>query len=171
MTRVAEFRWKQKSHLLASTLIVLVAMGGGPGSGRAQSSVPRDQIHLSVAMGGHFHIGIGYTHWIEEHHAVEFTAFPFVYPFNDFHFALRTGYSWVPSDEVWRAKLGGNFTVLIRPNRTGENRFTPFLALTPGVQYDPDSERSFRTDLWVSYYLREKIFAPTALEFLYLWPK
>ena len=50
-------------------------------------------------------------------------------------------------------------------------RFTPILALTPGIQYDPDSDRSLRADLWVSYYLREKVFAPTGVEFLYGWSK
>jgi hypothetical protein len=171
MTLNVEYGGKRSALIPALALIALLAVASGPIPGAAQSSVPRDQIHLSLALGGHIHLGIGYTHWIEEHHALEVTAFPVLFPFSDFHFALRGGYSWIPSDEVWRAKLGGNFTVLIRPKREGVNQFTPFLALTPGVQYDPDSDRSFRTDLWVSYYLREKIFAPTALEFIYLWPR
>ena len=171
MTLKAEHRRRQTHALLAIFLLVLLGLAWTPSAGTAQTSVPRDQFHVSLAMGGHFHIGIGYTHWIEQHHAVEFTAFPLIYPFSDFHFALRTGYSWVPSDEVWRAKLGGNLTVLIRPRRSGQHRFTPFLALTPGIQYEPDADRTFRSDLWVSYYLREKVFAPTALEIIYLWPK
>jgi len=124
-----------------------------------------------VTLGGYFLIGIGYTRQIEEHHALEFTVFPFAYPVEGFPFGLRAGYSWVPSDEVWRAKLGGNVTVLIRPGRTGTERFTPFLALTPGIQYDPNHDRSFRADLWMSYYLKEKVFAPTAMEFFYYWPR
>ncbi len=43
--------------------------------------------------------------------------------------------------------------VLIRPGQTGGDRFTPILGVTPGIRYDPDSDRSFRADLWMSYYL------------------
>ena len=136
-----------------------------------QSGIPTDQIHLSVTLGGYFLVGVGYTHWVERHHALEATVFPFAYPGEGFPFGLRAGYAWVPSDEVWRAKLGGHMMVLIRPGQTGGDRLTPILALTPGIQYDPDSERSFRADVWMSYYLKERVFAPTGVEFLYRWPK
>jgi len=53
----------------------------------------------------------------------------------------------------------------------GRNRFTPILSFTPGIQYDPEHDRSFRTDMWISYYLRDKVLAPTALEFFFSWPK
>ena len=138
---------------------------------QGQSGVPTDQFHLSITLGGHFLVGVGYTHWIENHHALEFTAFPFAHPKEGFPFGLRAGYAWVPSDEVWRAKLGANVMVLIRPNPNGGNRFTLTLGITPGIQYFPDHERSFRADFWMSYYLREGIFIPNGLEFLYLWPK
>lgn len=153
------------------SLLLFLLMLPAPRPAHGQSGVPRDQIHLSITLGGYFLVGVGYTHWMEKHHALEFTVFPFAYPGAGFPFGLRGGYAWVPSDEIWRAKLGGNMTVLIRPGQTGGDRFTPILALTPGIQYDPDSDRSFRADLWMSYYLREKVFAPTGVEFLYGWPK
>ena len=108
---------------------------------------------------------------MERHHALEFTLFPFAHPKEGFPFGFRAGYAWVPSDEVWRAKLGANMTILIRPGRSGGDRFTPTLGLTPGIRYDSDHERSFRADLWLSYYLKEKVFVPTGLEFFYAWPK
>ena len=136
-----------------------------------QSALPTDQYHVSVTLGGHFLIGIGYTHWIEEHHALEVTAFPFAHPKEGFPVGLRAGYAWVPSDEVWRAKLGANMTVMFNPRGEKGSRITPTLGLTPGLQYDPDQDRSFRADLWLSYYLREKVFVPTGIEFWYGWPK
>jgi hypothetical protein len=151
-------------------LLLLTGLAAFPEPGRAQSSVPTDQIHVSVTVGRHFLVGVGYTHWIEEHHAVEFTAFPFAHPKEGFPFGLRAGYGWVPSDEVWRAKLGGNVTLLIHPGEEGGSRFIPTLGLTPGIQYDPDPDRSFRADLWISYYLKQGILVPTGLEFFYAWP-
>ncbi len=135
----------------------------------AQATLPDDRIHVSVTLGGYFLIGVGYTRWIEQHHAVEFTVFPFAHPGEGFPFALRVGYAWVPSDEIWRAKLGANATVLIRPASSGRDRFTPLLTFTPGIQYDPSGHQSFRADLWMSYYLTEREFAPTAVEFLSAW--
>jgi hypothetical protein len=136
-----------------------------------QNGIPSDRFHISVTLGGYFLIGVGYSHWIEKHHALEFTAFPFAFPWEGFPFGVRAGYAWVPSNEVWRAKLGGNITVLVRPGLTGPDRFTPILGVTPGIQYDPESDKSFRGDLWMSYYLKEKVFAPTGVEFFYSWPK
>ncbi|MCJ7627337.1 MAG: hypothetical protein MUO50_03005 [Longimicrobiales bacterium] len=162
-------RWTRL--VLGLGLLSLITLVFPPRPLQGQSGVPTDKIHLSVALGGYFLVGLGYTHFVEDHSALEFTVFPFAYPREGFPFGLRAGYAWVPSDEVWRAKLGLNMTVLIRPGQTGGDRFTPILALTPGIQYDPDSDRSFRTDLWMSYYLKEKVFAPTAVEFLYAWPK
>jgi hypothetical protein len=133
--------------------------------------MPADRFHVSITLGGYFLVGVGYSHNFEQHHALELTVFPFAYPGEGFPFGLRAGYAWVPSDEVWRAKLGGSLTVLIRPGQTGTDRFTPLLGVTPGIQYDPDSDRSFRADLWMSYYLKEKTFAPTGLEFFHCWPK
>jgi hypothetical protein len=138
---------------------------------QAQSGIPSDRFHLSITLGGYFFVGVGYTHWIERHHALEFTAFPLVFPGKGFPFGLRAGYAWIPSDEVWRAKLGGNIMVLVRPGQAGSDRFTPILNLTPGIQYHPESDRSFRADVWMSYYLKEKVFAPTGLEFFYAWPR
>jgi hypothetical protein len=154
---------------LALLLFFLALPAGQPA--HAQSDVPSDRIHLSITLGGYFLVGVGYSRYIEQHHALEFTVFPFAYPSEGFPFGLRAGYAWVPSDEVWRAKLGGNMTVLIRPGQAGKDRLTPLLGLTPGIQYDPESDRSFRADLWMSYYLKEKVFAPTGLEFFYSWPK
>ena len=162
---------RRTAKILISTVLCLFLLGAGPRAGSGQTSVPSDRVHVSITLGGYFLVGVGYSRWIEEHHALEFTVFPFAYPWEGFPFGLRAGYGWVPSDEVWRAKLGGNITVLVRPGRKGRERFTPILALTPGIQYDPDEDRSFRTDLWMSYYVREKVFAPTALEFFYCWPK
>jgi hypothetical protein len=142
-----------------------------PGEAEGQSPVPGNRVHLSVTLGGYFLVGLGYTHWLEQHHAMEFTVFPLAWPWEGFPFGVRAGYAWIPSDEIWRAKLGGNLTLIVRPGQTGANRFTPMLAFTPGLQYDPHHDKSFRADLWVSYYLREHVLAPTAVEFLYSWPK
>ena len=101
----------------------------------------------------------------------DFTLFPFAYPGEGFPFGVRGGYAWVPSDEVWRAKLGGNLTMLIRPGETGGDRFVPILALTPGIQYHPTKDRTFRADLWMSYYLNQRVFAPTAVELLHGWKR
>jgi hypothetical protein len=152
-------------------LLLLLTLLPAPRPLHGQSGVPTDQIHISITLGGYFLFGVGYTHWMETHHALEFTVFPFAYPGEGFPFGLRAGYAWVPSDEVWRAKLGGNMMVLVRPGQTGGDRFTPILNFTPGIQYDTDHDRSFRGDLWMSYYLKERVFAPTGIEFLYAWPK
>ncbi|MFC1662340.1 hypothetical protein ACFL3S_12960 [Gemmatimonadota bacterium] len=148
--------------------LILAAASAPP---RATAQIPRDQLHVSLTLGGYVLFGLGYTHWMEEHHALEFTAFPFGYPGEQFPFAARAGYIWVPSDEVWRAKLGGNFTLLFHPRRGQESLVTPLLTFTPGIQYNPESEKSLRMDVWMSYYLTEKVFAPTSLEFLYGWSK
>ena len=134
-----------------------------------QTAIPPDQFHLSVTLGGHFLVGLGYTNWVEEHHALEFTLFPFAHPKEGFPFGIRAGYAWVPSDEIWRAKLGANVTLLFRAREGPGDRFTPTVGLTPGIVYSPDSGKSFRGDFWMSYYLRERAFVPTGLEFLYNW--
>lgn len=154
---------------LPPLLLGLLLAAGEPLA--SQSTIPSDRVHVSVTLGGHFLLGVGYTRNIERHHALEFTVFPFSYPGEGFPFGVRAGYAWVPSDEVWRAKMGGNFTVLIGPGQRGADRFRPMLAITPGIQYDPHHDRSFRADLWMCYHLREKVFAPMAVEFLYAWPK
>ncbi|MGW8267850.1 MAG: hypothetical protein ACWGSQ_15900 [Longimicrobiales bacterium] len=146
-------------------LVVLLAFGATS----ARGQVPNDRAHLSVSLGGYVMVGIGITHWIEEHHALEATLYPFAFPGEGFPFAVKAGYAWIPSDEVWRAKLGGNFTLLVRKPAGGPRRLTPLVAFTPGLQYDPSDQRSFRADFWMSYYLTEKVFAPTALELLYNW--
>ncbi len=160
--------------LLSGLVLSLVLLFGffptTPGL-NAQSAVPTDQFHISVTLGGHFLVGLGYTMWVEEHHAVEFTLFPFAHPKEGFPFGLRAGYAWIPSDEVWRAKLGANVTLLLRTDGSGGHLLTPTLGLTPGILYIPDSKRSFRGDFWMSYYLREKAFVPTGLEFFYNWTK
>jgi len=155
--------------VLCLNLLIGSSLGAPPISG--QSAVPSDQFHISVTLGGHFLVGVGYTSWIEEHHALEFTLFPFAHPKEGFPFGLRAGYAWIPSDEVWRAKLGANVTLLFRTNDSGGDRFTPTLGLTPGILYLPSSGRSIRGDFWMSYYLREKAFVPTGVEFLYNWKK
>lgn len=152
-------------------LIFLVGFASFPPPLQGQSAVPSDQFHVSVTLGGHFLVGLGYTSWIEEHHALEFTLFPFAHPREGFPFGIRAGYAWIPSDEAWRAKLGANVTLLFRPGGSGGDRFTPTLGLAPGILYFPDSKRSFRGDFWISYYLREKAFVPTGLEFFYHWTK
>lgn len=158
------------SRALASNAILVLALTAlGIQPVGAQANLPDNRIHVSVTLGGYFLLGVGYTHWIEQHHALEFTVFPFAHPGEGFPFALRAGYAWVPSGEIWRAKLGGNATVLISPASSGRDRFTPLLTFTPGIQYDPTGHQSFRADLWMSYYLTEKAFAPTAIEFLSAW--
>lgn len=163
-------RPKQRSGLVLC-LILLVGSGPFPGPLQGQSAIPSDQFHISVTLGGHFLVGFGYTNWVEKHHALEFTLFPFAHPKEGFPFGVRAGYAWIPSDEVWRAKLGANVTLLFRPGGSGGDRFTPTLGLTPGILYLPDSERSFRGDFWMSYYLREKAFVPTGLELFYNWTR
>jgi hypothetical protein len=162
---------RRRDLVLGLALSVVAALAVHPRPAEGQSAVPRDQFHISVTLGGHFLVGVGYTRWIEEHHSLEFTVFPFAHPKEGFPFGLRAGYAWVPSDEVWRAKLGGGVTLLIRPGSASGNRFTPTLDLTPGLRYDADKERSFRADAWLSYYIREKVFAPTGIEFFYCWPR
>lgn len=150
---------------IPAALVLFLALFPRPILGQ----VPNDRIHLSLNMGGYVMVGIGITHWIEEHHALEATLFPFAFPGEGFPFAVKVGYAWTPSDEIWRAKLGGNATVLVRKPTEDRGRFTPILAFTPGIQYDPSDQRSFRADFWMSYFLTEKTFAPTSLEFLYSW--
>ena len=162
-------RGARPSLVLALLLTCLALPTPRPVMG--QTEVPTDQFHVSLTLGGHYLVGIGYTHFIEEHHALEFTLFPFAHPKEGFPFGFRAGYAWAPSDEVWRAKLGVNATVLVGSGESGGNRITPTLGITPGIQYDPDHERSFRADLWMSYYLRERVFVPTGIEFFYAWPK
>jgi hypothetical protein len=145
--------------LLAGTFIL------SPQSVLAQT--PRDQVHVSVHLGGYVKFGVGFTHWLEEHHALEFTAFPLAYPWEGLHMDLKAGYNWIPSDEVWRAKLGGNFTLMVHKPEGDGGWFTPLLSFTPGLHYNPENERCFRVDLWMSYYLEERVFAPTGLELLY----
>lgn len=132
-----------------------------------QAQVPRDQVHISFSLGGYVKVGVGFTHWLEDHHALEFTAYPLAYPWDGLHLDLKAGYNWVPSDEIWRAKLGGNFTLLIHKPHGPGSWFTPLLSFTPGLYYSPEDERCVRFDLWMSYYLKEKVFAPTGLELLY----
>lgn len=135
-----------------------------------QAQVPSNRIHISLGLGGYVMVGVGFTHWIEQHHALEATVFPIGFPGEGFlPFAVKAGYAWTPSDEVWRAKLGGDVLVLFHERHGDESRFTPLLAFTPGLQYDPTDERSFRIDFWMSYYLTEKVFAPTGLEILHSW--
>jgi hypothetical protein len=152
---------------------LVILIGGGlratPVTG--QSAIPSDQFHLTVTLGGHFLVGLGYTNWVEQHHALEFTLFPFAHPKEGFPFGVRAGYAWVPSDEIWRAKLGANMTLLFRTGGGPGDRFTPTVGLTPGILYIPDSGKSFRGDFWMSYYIRERAFVPTGLEFLYNWTK
>ncbi len=125
---------------------------------------------MSVTLGGYILVGVGYTRWVEDHHALEFTVFPLAKPGEGvLPFALRAGYAWIPSNEVWRAKLGANFTAVIRPEGAAPDRFEPILALTPGIQYNPQSDQSLRGDLWMSYYPRRRAFAPTAVEILLGW--
>jgi len=146
-------------------LAALLAVGATP----ARGQIPNDRVHVSLSLGGYVMVGIGITHWIEEHHALEATLYPFAFPGEGFPFAVKAGYAWTPSDEVWRAKLGGNFTLLVRNSNGSSSRLVPLVAFTPGLQYDPTDQRSFRADFWMSYYFTEKVFAPTALEFLYAW--
>ena len=160
----------RKPHLALGLSLLLLLVFATPRPIKGQSGIPSDQIHISVTLGGHFLVGVGYTHWVERHHAMEFTLFPFAHPKEGFPFGIRAGYAWVPSNEIWRAKLGANMTLLIRTGKSGGDRFTPTLGLAPGLRYDPDHERRFRADFWMSYYLREKVFGPTGLEFFYAWP-
>jgi len=158
---------RSRSLLAGFTIcaILLLATGTEP----ARSQVPGDRIHLSLSLGGYVMLGIGLTHWVEEHHAVEATLYPLGFPWEGFPSALKLGYAWTPSDEVWRAKLGGNVTILRHRHPGHSGGFTPVLAFTPGIQYDPTDQRSVRLDLWMSYYLLEGVFAPTALEVIHAW--
>jgi len=153
--------------------LFLLALHPWNGAGHAelhgQTRVPPDQIHVSLTLGGYILLGVGYTRWIEEHHALEFTLFPLARPSEGFPFGLRAGHAWVPSNERWRAKLGSNVTILIRPVESSQRRFTPILAFTPGIHYDPTDSQTLRADLWMSYFLRQRVFAPTGVEFLSLW--
>ena len=145
--------------------VVLVLLSCFAVSGKSIGAV------LAKSLGGYVMVGLGYTHWIKDHHAVEVTVYPFAYPGEGFPVGVKAGYAWIPSIEVWRAKLGGNVTVLVHKPDGDRGRFTPLVAFTPGLQYDPTASRSVRMDLWMSYFLTEKVFAPTNLEVLYAWKK
>jgi hypothetical protein len=146
-------------------LILAQTVGVAPALGQ----IPEDRIHLSLSLGGYVMLGIGITHWMEEHHSLEATLFPLGFPWEGFPAAVKVGYAWTPSDEVWRAKLGGNVTMLRHSHPGSRGGFTPLLAFTPGLQYDATDSRSLRADLWMSYFLSEGVFAPTALELIHAW--
>ena len=150
-------------------LLVLPVSWAGGSPLHAQESAPPNQIHVSVTLGGYILLGVGYTHWIEEHHALEFTLFPFAHPSEGFPFGLRAGHAWIPSNERWRAKLGSNVTALIRPVESSYRRFTPILAFTPGLHYEASESHTLRADVWMSYFLTEKVFAPSGVELLSGW--
>jgi hypothetical protein len=159
--------------LAAGVCLLLVLSMSWPGESplHAQDHVPPNQIHVSVTLGGYILLGVGYTHWIEEHHALEFTLFPLAHPGEGFPFGLRVGHAWIPSDERWRAKLGSNVTVLIRPVESSYRRFTPILAFTPGLHYDLTDTRTLRADVWMSYFPTERVLAPTGVEVLTGWSR
>jgi len=146
--------------------LLMALMGAVPGKS-LEAQTPRDQIHFAVSLGGYVKVGMGVTHWLEEHHAVEFTAFPLAFPWRGLHMDLKAGYNWIPSDEVWRAKLGASATLLIHQPEGDAGWFTPLLSFTPGLNYSPENERCIRVDLPMSYYLTEGVFAPTGVDFLY----
>ena len=50
----------------------------------AQAQIPEDRIHVSLSLGGYVMVGIGITHWIEEHHSLEATLFPLGFPWEGF---------------------------------------------------------------------------------------
>jgi len=137
--------------------------------GAAHGQIPKDQFHISLSLGGYVMFGVGYTHWVEKHHALETTVYPFAYPWDGIPCAVKLGYAWIPSNEAVRAKLGGNFTLLLHDHEGTGSRFTPVLAFTPGIQYDPTNAESVRWDFWMSYYPTQGVFAPTALETLFSW--
>lgn len=137
-----------------------------PGSS-LKAQTPRDQIHIAFSLGGYVKVGVGVTHWLEEHHSVEFTAFPLAYPWEGLHMDLRAGYNWIPSDAVWRAKLGASATLLIHQPVGDEGWLTPLLSFTPGLNYVPADERCLRIDLPMSYFITERVFAPTGIDILY----
>jgi hypothetical protein len=159
----------RRSRSLSAGLTLCTVLLLVTGTDPARSQVPSDRIHLSLSLGGYVMLGIGFTHWVEEHHAIEATLYPLGFPWDGFPSAAKLGYAWTPSDEVWRAKLGGNVTVLRHRHPGHSGGFTPVLAFTPGLQYDPTDQRSVRLDLWMSYYLLERVFAPTALEVIHAW--
>ncbi len=132
-----------------------------------EAQIPRDQVHLGVSLGGFVRVGVGFTHWIEEHHAMEVTAYPLAFPWHGLSLALRGGYNWIPSNEVWRAKLGASATFLIHKPRGGGGWVTPLLSFTPGVNYTPEDERCIRVDLPMAYFPTQKTFAPTGIELYY----
>jgi hypothetical protein len=172
-SRVSHLREAVLSPSASVLVLVLLILQAWSGLGgvplHAQSSVPKDQIHVSVTLGGYILLGVGYTRWIEQHHALEFTLFPLAHPSEGFPFGLRAGHAWIPSNERWRAKLGGNVTVLIRPVESSRSRFTPILAFTPGLHYQPSDSRTLRADVWMSWFLTEKVFAPSGVEILSGW--
>ena len=145
------------SGLLAVALFL--SLSGFPAPAQGQSQLPGDRLHVSISLGGYFMLGVGYTHWIEEHHAL-------IQPRDGFPVGIRVGHAWIPSNEIWRAKLGGNATLLLEPARKGWDRLVPILAFTPGLQYEPDSDWCFRADVWMSYFPTQGVFAPTSIELL-----
>lgn len=131
------------------------------------AQIPRDQVHLAFSLGGYVKVGIGITHWVEEHHSVEFTVFPFAYPWDGLNMEVKAGYNWIPSDEPWRAKLGAGASLLIHKPQGDGGWFTPLLSFTPGLNWVPEEERCLRIDLPMSYFITERVFAPTGIDIFY----
>lgn len=137
-----------------------------PGS-HATGQTPRDQVHLAVSLGGYLRVGIGLTHWIEEHHSLEVTAYPLSFPWDGLNMELRGGYNWIPSNEAWRAKLGAGASLLIHQPQGDGGWVTPLLSFTPGLNYVPENERCLRVDLPMAYFPTERVFAPRGVDFFY----
>lgn len=156
-------------RLARVVLLALVLLPLGMSPTPLHSQIPQDQIHLSLSLGGIVMFGVGYTRWVEKHHAIEATVYPFAFPWDGFPCAVKLGYAWIPSNESVRAKLGGNFTLLLHDHEGIGRDVTPLVAFTPGIQYNPTNGESIRWDFWMSYYPTMDVFAPTALETLFGW--
>ncbi len=144
---------------------LLTAAAALPAPSAAQGR--RSRIHVSVTLSGHILLGVGYTRWVHEYHALEATVFPLAIPGNGFPFGFRAGYAWVPSAERWRAKLGAGILVLVSPSGKDGRRILPLPTFSPGIRYEADPGDALAMDLWLSYFPGRGLFVPTGLEFRY----
>ncbi len=128
-----------------------------------------DRVVFSLGLSGHILLGVGVEHGFNHNHAVQFTVYPLLLPGKGFPFALSTGYSYYFHGSRWRAKLGGEFGLLVSPPDPDKRRVLPLFSLVPGIQYRFNDQQFLTTQIWISYFMGKANVpvAPTAIEFRY----
>jgi len=92
-----------------------------------------------------------------------------VIPAKGFPFALSAGYGYYFNGNKWRARLGGEFALLVSPPDPDKRKLLSLVNLVPGVQYQIDGKQFVGAQLWLSYFFGKANVpaAPTAIEFRY----